>query len=265
MGEMILWEKYKKYLYHNSQLGLMLDISRMNFSFELFQNIEEKMSQALKAMDDLEKGAVANPDENRRVGHYWLRSPELAFDEKTRAEIEEAVIEIKEFAHQVHTGILLSERKKTFKNLVIIGIGGSSLGPQFVSDALGTADDKMKLYFIDNTDPDGIDRAFECIKESLDETLVIVISKSGGTIETRNGMLEMKNLYTSRGLDFSRHAISITQIGSKLDNIAEKEGWLARFPLWDWVGGRTSITSPVYVMNLPVKKRPWLTLRLFYP
>ena len=81
--------------------------------------------------------------------------------------------------------------------------------------------------------------------ERLAETLAVVISKSGGTPETRNGMLEATAAYAARGLDFAKHAVAITQEGSALDEQAVAQAFLARFPMWDWVGGRTSVTSAV--------------------
>src|SRR5207244_7389537 len=73
----------------------------------------------------------------------------------------------------------------------------------------------------------------------------VVISKSGGTKETRNGMVEAKAAYEKEGLVFANHAVAITGEGSELDKAAEAGGWLGRFPMWDWVGGRTSETSAV--------------------
>jgi glucose-6-phosphate isomerase len=72
-----------------------------------------------------------------------------------------------------------------------------------------------------------------------------VISKSGSTKETRNGMLEAQAAWVKAGLDFSKQAVAITGEGSELDKLAVGEGWIARFPMWDWVGGRTSVTSAV--------------------
>ncbi|MEI6703938.1 MAG: glucose-6-phosphate isomerase, partial [Deltaproteobacteria bacterium] len=125
------------------------------------------------------------------------------------------------------------------------GIGGSALGPQFVADALSSSTDRMNPFFLDNTDPDGMDRVFAELGSGLAKTLVIVISKSGSTKETRNGMLETQAAYTRSGLDFARHAVAVTGDNSELDKLAKSEGWLARFPMWDWVGGRTSVTSAV--------------------
>ena len=103
----------------------------------------------------------------------------------------------------------------------------------------------MRPYFLDNADPDGMDRVFQDLGEGLAETITLVISKSGGTEETRLGMLETRDVYRNAGLDFARHAVAVTQVGSHLDTIAVEEGWLDRFPMWDWVGGRTSVMSAV--------------------
>src|SRR5207249_7481185 len=63
--------------------------------------------------------------------------------------------------------------------------------------------------------------------------------------ETRNGMLEAAARYEQAGLDFGKHAVAVTGVGSELDKYAEKNGWLTPFPMHDWVGGRTSIMSAV--------------------
>ena len=203
------------------------------------------MHRAYEAMDALEKGTIANPDEKRMVGHYWLRKPSLAPTKELRAEIEETDARIKKFATDVHTGKIVAQNGKRFEQILLIGIGGSALGPQFVSDALGTSRNRMSIAFFDNTDPDGFDRAFEKLDHLLPQTLVIVISKSGGTKETRNGMIETEARFKAVGLDFARHAVAVTGEGSELDQHAEKSEWLARFPMWDWVGGRTSVMSAV--------------------
>ena len=103
----------------------------------------------------------------------------------------------------------------------------------------------MRFGLLDNTDPDGIDDVLASLEPNLPGTLVLVISKSGGTRETRNGMLEVEHAFAARGLDFAAQAVAITGAGSALDRRADAGGWLARFPMWDWVGGRTSVTSAV--------------------
>jgi glucose-6-phosphate isomerase len=245
MNYIELWERYKKYLYHNSILGLMVDISRMNFPTDYFDVMEPRIQKAFRDMDAIESGEIANPDEHRMVGHYWLRNPDLSPRPEINRDIKETLLAIKDFVRHVHTGKILAPEGKRFSNLLIIGIGGSALGPQFVSEALRTPRDVMTPSFFDNTDPDGFDIVLEDIGQRLAETMTLVISKSGGTIETRNGMLEAKAFYHSRGLPFEKHAVAITEPGSHLDRLAQNEKWLARFPMWDWVGGRTSETSVV--------------------
>ncbi|WP_243370731.1 glucose-6-phosphate isomerase [Geotalea sp. SG265] len=240
-----LWQRYKKYLGVYRELGMMLDISRMNFPADFFQVMEPRMQQAFDEMNDLEKGSIANADEKRMVGHYWLRNAELAPNKELSAEITFTVRAIREFADKVHNGELSPPGGSRFSRMLVIGIGGSALGPQFVAGSLGSAEDKLLPFFFDNTDPDGMDRVLAQIGSGLRETLTIVISKSGGTKETRNGMQEAKEAYKNKGLDFARHAVAVTGRDSELDRTATAEGWLARFPMWDWVGGRTSETSAV--------------------
>jgi len=240
-----LWKRYKTMRTAHPEIGLALDLSRLNFPDDYFEQMAEPIEKAFAAMTDLESGAIANPDENRMVGHYWLRNSTLAPSDKIRANIDGALIDIKTFAEGVHSGEIKGEGGN-FENILLIGIGGSALGPQFVSHALGNpSTNKLKLIFFDNTDPDGNDIDIDYIRYSLNKTLVIVISKSGGTKETQNGMLEAKAAFGAAGLNFSKHAVAITGEGSKLDKIAEEDGWLKRFPMWDWVGGRTSETATV--------------------
>jgi glucose-6-phosphate isomerase len=245
MNDIELWKRYKKYLYHDSMLGLMVDISRINFPENYFDTMEPRMQKAFRDMDAIELGRIANIDEHRMVGHYWLRSPDLAPTVEIKRGIKETLLAIKDFASHVHTGKILTPKGKRFSKLLMIGIGGSALGPQFVSEALKTSRDPLKLYFFDNTDPDGFDIVLEEIGDRLAETMTLVISKSGGTKETRNGMLEARAAYEARKLSFEKQAVAITEAGSELDRLAKKEAWLARFPMWDWVGGRTSETSAV--------------------
>jgi glucose-6-phosphate isomerase len=239
------WERFQKYYTEYPEVGLAVDLSRMNVPDEFFASMESRVKQALADMAALEKGAIANPDENRMVGHYWLRNPALAPALAIRREIEETTARIKDFAAKVHAGKIRGQGG-AFKNYLLIGIGGSALGPQFVAHALGDpSTDKLKPHFFDNTDPDGMERVLATINSDLNRTLCIVISKSGGTKETRNGMLVAKAAYEQAGLDFGLHAIATTMAGSELDKFSNQNKWLAQFPMWDWVGGRTSELSAV--------------------
>ncbi len=237
------WDRFKSLYYTHPKLGLSLDVSRMPFPDDFPASMEAKLKQAFTDMAALEGGAIANPDEKRMVGHYWLRAPELAPTAELRTAITSTLDAIKAFTTKIHKGQLTAPGGAKFKEVLVIGIGGSALGPQFVSHALGRLKggrDKMGISFFDNTDPDGIDYVLKTLGSRLKQTLVIVISKSGGTAETRNGMLEAQVAFKAAGLDYPKHFVAVTGEGSKLDQVAQKEGWLARFPMWDWVGGRTS-------------------------
>ncbi len=240
-----LWERYKRHYCTAPSIGLGLDISRMSFGEAFLAEMEGPMLRAFDEMALLEAGGIANPDESRQVGHYWLRAPALSPDDETRDAISKSVTRIKTFAAAVHEGSIQPASGGRFEHLLLVGIGGSALGPQFVTDALGGPNDAMRAWFCDNTDPDGIDRTVSRIGVDLNRTLTVVISKSGRTVETRNGMLEVRRAYELAGLSFEKCAVAITQEGSALDSIAEADEWLARFPMWDWVGGRTSELSAV--------------------
>jgi glucose-6-phosphate isomerase len=245
MNKSELWHRYSNYLCTCPKIGLSLDISRMNFDDRFFGQMEPAMQRAFADMAKLEKGTIANPDEGRMVGHYWLRNSALAPSPELRKEIDDTIAQVTKFSHRVHSGGLATPAGERFRNFLVIGIGGSALGPQFVADALSSAQDPMKALFLDNTDPDGMDRVFGELGSDLARTLVVVISKSGSTKETRNGMLEAQAAYKKAGLEFARYAVAVTGIGSELDKVALAEGWIERFPMWDWVGGRTSVTSAV--------------------
>jgi glucose-6-phosphate isomerase len=240
-----LWDRFKKHYSHYPAIGLSVDLSRMSFPGDYLPSMEARMQKAFAAMADLERGGIANPDEKRMVGHYWLRNPVLAPSADLRREIEQTVAAVRDFAKQVHEGAI-SGANGRFRNLLVIGIGGSALGPEFVANALSQpGSDKLEPFFFDNTDPDGMQKVLAHIGNRLGQTLCVVISKSGGTQETRNGMLVAQAAYKEAGCDFARHAVAITGAGSNLDKAALSDGWLARFPMWDWVGGRTSETSAV--------------------
>ncbi|HEY6170328.1 MAG TPA: glucose-6-phosphate isomerase [Verrucomicrobiae bacterium] len=240
-----LWERFQKYYTEFPEIGLALDLSRMNFPDDFFTQMDAPIKKAFAAMKELEAGAIANPDEKRMVGHYWLRNPQLAPTSEIREEIEKTLAAIIAFAKDVHRGVVKGSGGK-FKNLLLIGIGGSALGPQFVASALTRpGKDKLRPFFSDNTDPDGMDKVLGQIGSKLGQTLVVVISKSGGTKETRNGMLEAKAAYENAGLKFEQHAVAVTGVTSELDQYAESNMWMRRFPMWDWVGGRTSELSAV--------------------
>jgi glucose-6-phosphate isomerase len=243
MNNLQLWQRYQDWLYYHPSLELYLDISRMGFDDAFVESLKPKFAKAFADLKALEAGAIANPDENRMVGHYWLRAPELAPNDDLRREITEPLAQIADFVTKIHNGTLKPPQAVKFTEVLSVGIGGSALGPEFVAEALAPDFAPLNLHFIDNTDPAGIDRVLARIGDRLNSTLVIITSKSGGTPETRNGLFEVKHAFEQKGLDFAPHAVAVTMPGSKLEQLAQD--WLARFPMQDWVGGRTSELSAV--------------------
>ncbi len=240
-----LWQRYQDWLYYHEELGFYLDVSRMRFDDAYVSALQPKFEKAFADMAELEKGAIANPDEDRMVGHYWLRNPDLAPTPEIKQEIIQTLEQIEAFAQKIQTSAIHPPKAPRFTDIISIGIGGSALGPEFVAEALAPDFPPLAIHFIDNSDPAGIDRVLTQLRNRLSSTLVLVISKSGGTPEPRNGMIEVKKAYTGQNLNFANYAVAITMPDSKLDNVAKSEGWLARFPMFDWVGGRTSEMSAV--------------------
>jgi glucose-6-phosphate isomerase len=253
MASSSLWQRFQQHLVRYEDIGFSIDISRMNFPDDFFEKTRPLSAKAFAAMRELEAGGIANPDEKRMVGHYWLRNPSLAPDAKLRHDIEDTNERIKTFAKEVHSGKIHSPDDEHYRHILLIGIGGSALGPQFVADALNSPDASMDIQYFDNTDPDGFDRVFAKLQGELSQTLVIVVSKSGGTKETHNGMKAAEARFAAERLEFSRYAVAVTGPGSDLDRYAEKNGWLARFPMHDWVGGRTSVMSAVGLLPMALQ------------
>jgi glucose-6-phosphate isomerase len=249
MDAKALWQRYQDWLYYHEGLGLYLDVSRMGFDDGFVAKMQPRFEKAFKNMAALEAGAIANPDEDRMVGHYWLRDPDLAPNPEIKQEITSDLDKIDSFTAKILSGEIRPPQAVKYTDILSVGIGGSALGPQFVAEALAGNSPALGIHFLDNTDPAGIDRVLDRLKDKLTSTLVIIISKSGGTPETRNGMVEVKKAFAESGLEFARQAVAITMEGSKLHGIAISEGWLATFPMFDWVGGRTSELSAVGLLD----------------
>ncbi len=217
--------------------GFAISFAGMPFGEKEFAGMEEKFSRALTGIADIESGKIKNPDEKRQVTHFTDRiayagSPEFQAVEKFAAAIR-------------------SEGK--FDAVVVNGIGGSALGPQLMQFAVNgpywnelsreQRKSNLKIYFLDNTDSAGFDDLLAVMIP--EKTLHLVISKSGGTQETKNNMIAMENYYASCGLDFADCAVAVTMKESSLYQHAKENNWLAVFEMAESIGGRTSETAIV--------------------
>lgn len=79
-------------------------MSRVGFTDEFVEEMEPRLQDALIAMEKLEKGAIANPDEGRMVGHYWLRDSNRAPNLFLKSQIDKTLDAICEFANDVVSG-----------------------------------------------------------------------------------------------------------------------------------------------------------------
>src|SRR2546423_4449183 len=132
MASSSLWQRFQQYFLRYGDLGFSIDISRMKFPDDFFEKMRPKIDKAFAAMRDLEKGGIANPDEKRMVGHYWLRNAKLAPNAELRGEIEKTNAAIKKFAADMHSGKIKGGRGEKFRHVLSIGIGGAALAPPLI-------------------------------------------------------------------------------------------------------------------------------------
>ena len=126
-----------------------------------------------------------------------------------------------------------------------IGIGGSGLGPALMIRALQNNNQGLPFHLLDNVDPNGMSNVLGGLAGRFKTTLVVTVSKSGGTPEPHIGMEQARLKLEAAGGEWAGQAVAITMLNSRLDQQAQQEAWLKRFDMFDWVGGRTSITSAV--------------------
>ena len=218
-----------------------VDEKTMDLLFELSE--AAGVQKKYKAMIQGEK---VNVSENRAALHTAVRN----FTEKSvyvdgvniMPEIEEVRKKIKDFSEKIHCGDIVGSTGKRFRHIVVMGIGGSYLGTEFVANALfAFAEKKLKIHFLTNVDYHN----FETVKTAVDPetTLWIIISKSFTTVETYANMVQVEEYMKSCGLDSSRHFVTVTSKGSPGDN--PKNPVLETFHMFDYIGGRFSVTSAV--------------------
>ncbi|MDR2577101.1 MAG: glucose-6-phosphate isomerase [Puniceicoccales bacterium] len=225
-------------------IGFGIDTRNIFMAQEYVEKMCGAVDGALAAMEQLEGGAMANDSERRMVGHYWLRAPHLAPTVELRKDIEKTKKNVQIFAADVLNGKYAAD-SGPFTDLLCVGIGGSALGTQLLLGALADASAPLRAHFLDNTDPEGFLREFATLENHWERTLIIVTSKSGSTPEPNNALRAVEWLLRTKNLALAERAVAVTCTGSILDKRARDESWLQRFPMWDWVGGRTSVTSAV--------------------
>lgn len=201
-------------------------------------------SNVLEKMRCMQNGEVINfikgyPSENRAVLHTATRDF-FQNQNQSRPAVEAASMAGEEL-EKLKVFLVDLQTKREINEFIMIGIGGSDLGPY--ANFLALEHLKFpgkKLFFINNIDPDN---AAAVVKEAkLANSLVVVVSKSGGTLETLTNEEYVRTRFREAGLKPEKHFVSITGEGSPLD---DESKYLESFYIWDWIGGRYSSTSMV--------------------
>jgi glucose-6-phosphate isomerase len=177
--------------------------------------------------------------ENRAVLHTAIRdfstqkNPSKVVQEaKEKSALEHK--KLKEFVEKI-------DREKRFSEMIFIGIGGSELGPKALYYGLSFLHRKdRKIHFICNVDPDDVAQTLQ--NADLKKSLVVVISKSGTTLETATNEEFVRASFIKNGLDPKQHFVSVTMPQTPMD---DRTKYLECFHVWDYVGGRYSSTSMV--------------------
>jgi len=218
-----------------------VDETTMDLLFEL--SSARKIKQAFNSMVNGEK---VNVTENMASLHTESRSfsdePVLIDGKDVMHDIIRVRDEIKAFSSKVLGGEIKGSTGKPFEHIVVIGIGGSYLGPEFVSSALEVyAAENIKIHYLANVDIHNFGEIASRINPET--TLWIVISKSYTTAETMANANQARIFMEDKGLDPSKHFITVTSKGSPGDDPAAPI--LDSFHMFDFIGGRYSVTSAV--------------------
>ncbi|MFC1523874.1 glucose-6-phosphate isomerase [Thermodesulfobacteriota bacterium] len=216
------------------------------------QHLAEEMD-AIGQFRAMKKGEMINriigyESEERMVLHTAMR--DIFNDRPDHPEATEMakreMAKLASFLEELESGAIHNSQGERFTDLINVGIGGSDLGPRAVYLALEAFRlPDRRVHFISNVDPD--DAAQILAELDLSTTLVNVVSKSGTTLETLTNEELVKAAFVRAGLDPARHFVAVTGQGSPMDN---PEKYLRSFYMFDFIGGRYSVTSMVGAVML---------------
>ncbi len=219
-----------------------IDLNTLTLLGRLAQEVH--LPQKIQAMIS---GEPINASENRPVLHTALRSAHP--DERIANAVAAVQQSMMRFADALHSGTWRGATGRAITDVVHIGIGGSHLGPELVTRAL--ANDRcspLRVHFIANIDAN--DLTSKLTRLNPETTLVIVVSKSWGTLETRVNAVSTRNWFLERmgSTDaIAKHFVAVTSNVEAATEFGLAESNI--YPIWDWVGGRYSLWSAV---GLPI-------------
>jgi len=191
----------------------------------------------------MQNGEVINKiegfeSENRMVLHTAMRD---FFDRQAEGEQARQAAALAYAEMEKLKSFLDGIEKEDYTDMIQVGIGGSELGPKAIYLALEAFNKAGKrVHFISNVDPD--DAANVIRRVNLSKTLVVIVSKSGTTLETLTNEELIRKKFQEEGLSPKNHFLAVTGKGSPMDN---PDMYRKSFYIWDYVGGRYSATSMV--------------------
>jgi glucose-6-phosphate isomerase len=217
-------------------------------AMKLFQILadEQELIAKYKA---LLNGEVINTGEKRKVLHHLTRGEQgqpVIENGKNIGDFYRAELRrFGDFAEAVHSGKFKGSTGKAFTTVVQIGIGGSDLGPRAMYLALDNwaiahNTKKLDAKFISNVDPDDASAIIAAVP--LEQSLFVLVSKSGTTQETLTNELFVKDKLKKAGLDSAKHMVAVT---SETSPLARNPAYLDSFYIDDYIGGRYSSSSAV--------------------
>ncbi len=179
---------------------------------------KEEIAKRIWRKDESLWGGPGVPEIGNRLG--WLTISDKMLEHAS---------ELEEFAAQV--------KSEGFEHALLLGMGGSSLGPEVIRQSFGEVPGGLRLHVLDSTDPGFLLDTQRAI--DVEKTIFIVSSKSGGTLETLSHMRYFYELAGQNGNQF----VAVTDPGSPLVALANERGFRRVFEADPDIGGRYSVLS----------------------
>lgn len=244
-------DRFKKFSIMTEDL--LLDFSKENIDQKSFEDLINftKTIGIKKSIRKLFNGEKINITEEQSALHTLLRyNPKNPLAEHTdKGKIEDVLTERNRmllFAENIRSGIHLSSIDKKYTDVLHIGVGGSSLGPKMVINAMSPDADGPNVHFISNLDGSNLSDVIESLSPTT--TLIIIASKSFTTHDTLINANSAIQWLRDNGIkNIKNHIVAITNSLSGAKDFGINEENI--FKIWDWVGGRFSLWSS---MGLPI-------------
>jgi len=235
--------------------SLLLDYSKNLVTQETMQKLMAlaKECDVSSWREKMFKGERINSTENRAVLHTALRSnvetPLYVDGENIAEQVSICLRKIQTFTEQVRGGRWLGYTGKRITDIVNIGVGGSNLGPQMVTEALKPYSDHcVNVHYVSNVDGTQIAHVLRPLNP--ENVLFIVSSKTFTTTETMTNANTARQWLISSSFDeksVAKHFVAVSANMANAINFGIEAGNI--FDMWDWVGGRFSLWSAI---GLPI-------------